>query len=204
MTGSGQTTESTQVRHGKSQEQETSTRGPPGGLSVQSKGGWEVSHGPASADLSRAATPNLQGDARMEPVKNDFGRGNVAFARNGFAERAQNGQRVGVRSPIGAPDDWRIGDVLAKEGGQMGAIALKLGRTLDCVQSVPASRACGEQMDTSSAVQAFAQGRGEDVCGSQIGAGDEAGDLHLGSVITLVRSLVQKGSNGIVTTSGLT
>ena len=78
----------------------------PRGLSVKFQRSRQVSHGPAGAYLSRAASPDLQRNARMEPVKDDFGRGNVAFARYGFAERAQNGQRVGVRSPIGAPDDW--------------------------------------------------------------------------------------------------
>ena len=50
--------------------------------------------------------------------ENDFSRGNVAFARDGFAERAQNGQRVGVRSSIGTPHDRGVGDVLAKKGSR--------------------------------------------------------------------------------------
>ena len=83
-------------------------------------------------------------------MEDDFSRASVAFARDGFTEGAQNGQRVGVRSPVGAPHDWR-GDVL-KEGCQVRAMRSSLASTLDSVQSVPASRACGEQMDTSSAV----------------------------------------------------
>ena len=51
-------------------------------------------------------------------MEDDFGRGNVAFARDGFAEKAQNGQRVRVRSPIGTPHDRGVGDVLAKEGSR--------------------------------------------------------------------------------------
>ena len=46
-------------------------------------------------------------------MKDNLGRSDVAFARNGFAERAQNGQRVGMRSPVGAPDNWGIRDVFA-------------------------------------------------------------------------------------------
>ena len=99
-----------------------------------------------------AASPYLQCDARVQPVENDFSRGDVAFARDGFAERAQNGQRVRVRSPIGTPHNRGVGDVLAKKGSQVGAIVFEFGLHLDWVQSVLASEACVEQMDTSSAV----------------------------------------------------
>ena len=60
-------------------------------------------------------------------MENDFSRGNVAFARDGFAERAQNGQRVRVRSPIGTPHDRGVGDVLTEEGSQVGAIVFQFG-----------------------------------------------------------------------------
>ena len=52
-----------------------------------------------------------------------FSRGNVAFARDGFAERAQNGQRV----PTGTPHDRGVGDVLTEEGSQVGAIVFQFG-----------------------------------------------------------------------------
>ena len=93
-----------------SQAQEESPRQ---GLDVQIQVGREVRHGPAGAYLPCAASPHLQCDARVQPVENDFSRGDVAFARDGFAERAQNGQRVGVRSPIGTPHNRGVGDVLA-------------------------------------------------------------------------------------------
>ena len=60
-------------------------------------------------------------------MENHFGRGKVAFARDGFTERAQNGQRVLVRSPIGTPHDRGVGNVLAKEGSQVGAIVVQFG-----------------------------------------------------------------------------
>ena len=63
----------------------------------------------------------------MQPVKDNLGRSDVAFARNGFTEGAQNGQRVGVRSPVGAPDNWAVRDVLTKERVQMGPILLMFG-----------------------------------------------------------------------------
>ena len=59
-------------------------------------------------------------------MENDVSRGDVAFARDRFAERAQNGQRVGVRSPIGTPHDWGVGDVLAKKGGQGGGHSVRV------------------------------------------------------------------------------
>ena len=65
--------------------------------------GWPGGPSPARAYLSCTASPNLQSDTGVQSVENDFSRGNVAFARDGFADRAQNGQRVLVRSPIGTP-----------------------------------------------------------------------------------------------------
>ena len=64
----------------------------------------------------------------------NLGRDKVTFARDGFAERAQNSQRVSMRSPIGT-----------------------------CVQSAPAW-ACGEQMGMSKGGVGVAHNRGESVC----------------------------------------
>ena len=140
----------------------------------------------------------------MEPVEDDFGRGNVAFARYGFAERAQNGQRVGVRSPIGAPDDWGVGDVLAKESSQVGAVTFHLGRHPG-LRAVSASLQGVRRADGHVERRVgVAQGRGEDISRSQVSAGDEAGDLHLRGVVTLLRSRVQEGGDSVVTASGLT
>ena len=83
-------------------------------------------------------------------MENDIS--HVAFARDGFAERAQNGQRVRVRSPIGTPHDRGVGDVLAEKGSQMGAIVFEFGLHPGLGAVGASSRACGEQMDTSSAV----------------------------------------------------
>ena len=111
-----------------SQAQEESPRQ---GLAVQFQGSREVRYRPAGAYLPCAASPYLQCDARVQPVENDFSRSNVAFARDGFAERAQNGQRVGVRSPTGAPHDRGVGDVLAEKSSQVRAIVLEFAWTLD-------------------------------------------------------------------------
>ena len=167
------------------------------------QGGREVSHGPAGAYLSRAASPDLKRNARMEPVEDDFGRGNVAFARDGFAERAQNGQRVGVRSPVGTPNDWGVGDVLAKESSQVRAVTLQLGRHPG-LRAVSASLQSVRRTDGHVERRVgVAQGRGENIRRSQIGAWDEAGNIHLGGVVTLLRSRVQEGGDSVVTTSGL-
>ena len=82
--------------------------GPRGGLGVQVQVSWEGSHRPAGTHLTCGASPDLKSDTGVQSVKDNLGRSNVAFARNGFAERAQNGQRVGVRSPVSAPDNWGI------------------------------------------------------------------------------------------------
>ena len=43
----------------------------------------------------------------------------VPFECDRFTERAQNGQRVSVRSPEGAPDDRGVGNVLADKRGDV-------------------------------------------------------------------------------------
>ena len=101
----------------------------------------------------------------MQSVKDNLGRSDVAFARNGFAERAQNGQRVGVRSPVGAPDDWGVRDILTKKGGQVGAIMLKFGLDpgLGAVNtSLGSVRGADGDIQCRKGV---AQSRGEDVSG---------------------------------------
>ena len=134
----------TRTRHGgqqaRTRREET---GPRQGLGIQIQVDRESGHRPAGANLTCSTSPDLKCDAGVQSVEDDLGRSDVAFARNGFAERAQNGQRVGVRSPVGAPDNWGVRDVLAKKGGQVGAIMLKFG--LDpwtgCSQHQPRRRA---------------------------------------------------------------
>ena len=84
-----------------------SREGPRKGLEIQIQVGREIRHGPAGAYLPCAATPDFQGDAGVQPVKDDLGRGDVAFARDGFTERAQNGQRVDDKQhhPKGKTED---------------------------------------------------------------------------------------------------
>ena len=104
---------------------------PQAGARCPVQGGWKIRHGPAGAYLPCTASPYFQRDAGVQSMEDDFGRGDVAFARGGFAERAQNGQRVRVRSPIGTPHDRGVGDVLAKEGSQVGPLCSSLASTLD-------------------------------------------------------------------------
>ena len=134
----------------------------------------------------------------MQPVKDNLGRSDVAFARNRFAEGAQNGQRVGMRSPVGAPDNWGVRDVLAKKRVQMGPIVLKFGLDprLSAV-STSLRRVRGADGDIQSSV-GVAQGRGEDVCGPQVRARDETGNLHFSGMIALLCCCVQEGRDGVV------
>ena len=84
------------------------TAGPQQGLGIQIQIHQRSSRWPAGANLACCPSPNLKSYAGVQPVKDNLGRSDVAFARNGFAEGAQNGQRVGMRSPVGAPDDWTV------------------------------------------------------------------------------------------------
>ena len=140
-------------------------RAPRRGLDVQVQVGREFRLGPAGAYLPCAASPYLQCDARVQTVENDLSRGDVAFARDRFAERAQNGQRVGVRPTIGTPHDWGVGDVLAKKGGQVGAIVFEFGLHpgLGAVSaSLRGVRGAYGHVQCSVGI---AQGRGKDISG---------------------------------------
>ena len=191
-------------------EQEQGGREEPGatidtqqGLSTQFQFHQRSSRWPAGANLTRCSSPDLKSDAGVQPVKDNLGRGDVAFARNGFAEGAQNGQRVGMRSPVGAPDNWAVRDVLTKERVQMGPIVLVFGLNPgQGAVSTSLTRVRGADGDIQGSV-GVAQGRGEDVCGPQVRARDETGNLHFRSVIVLVRCCMQKGRDGVVSPCGL-
>ena len=117
-------------RDGRASRHRTGTkgsRGEPGatadsqqGLGNQIQVHQRSSRRPTGANLACCPSPDLKSYAGVQPVKDNLGRSDVAFARNGFTEEAQNGQRVGMRSPVGAPDNWAVRDVLTKERVQMG------------------------------------------------------------------------------------
>ena len=191
-------------------EQKRSNRGRPGttvsrpqGLGNQIKVHQRSSRWPAGANLTCCPSPDLKNDAGVQPVKDNLGRSDVAFARNGFAEGAQNGQRVGMRSPVGAPDDWAVRDVLAKERVQMGRVVLMFGLDprLSAV-STSLTRVRGADGDIQGSV-GIAQGRGEDVCRPQVRARDETGNLHFSSVIALLRRCMQEGRDSVVSPRSL-
>ena len=132
-------------------------------------------------------------------MENDFSRGDVAFARDGFAERAQNGQRVRVRSPIGTPHHLGVGDVLAEKGSQVGAIVFEFGLHTG-LGAVGASLQGVRRADGHvEGCVGVAQGRGEDVNGPQVRARDEARHLHLRGVV----GRVDERGHGIATARGL-
>ena len=163
------------------------------GLGIQVQVSRESSHRPAGTNLTCRTSPDLKSYTGVQSVKDNLSRSDVAFARDGFAERAQNGQRVGVRSPVGAPDDWGIRDVLAKKSGQVEAIMPKFGLDpgLSAVNtSLGGVRGANGDIQGSASV---AQSRREDVSGPQIRARNETGNLHIRGVIALLCSSMKKG-----------
>ena len=116
-------------RDGRASRHGTGTkgsRGEPGAIADPQQGLGIHTRG-AVANLACCPSPDLKSYAGVQPVKDNLGRSDVAFARNGFTEGAQNSQRVGMRSPVGAPDNWAVRDVLTKERVQMGPIVLMFG-----------------------------------------------------------------------------
>ena len=99
----------------------------------------------------------------MKFLVDNLNRDKVTFARNGFAERSQNSQRVSVRSPMGTPHDRGAGNVLTKEGGKVRAkrreFGLVSGLRAD-MASLLSMRGTDRDVDGGAGV---AQGGGEDV-----------------------------------------
>ena len=100
----------------------------------------------------------------------DLGRDKVTFARNGFAERAQNSRSVSVSSPTGTPHNRGAGNFLSEEGGEARAAVGEFGLESD-LRAVKASllgvRGADRDVKGSFGV---AQGGGEHARGSQVGA----------------------------------
>ena len=97
------------------EESQARQQTPQQGLGNQIQVHQRSSRWPTGANLACCPSPDLKSYAGVQPVKDNLGRSDVAFARNGFTEGGQNGQRVGMRSPVGAPDNWAVRDVLTKE-----------------------------------------------------------------------------------------
>ena len=184
----------TQTRHtGQQAENQAEKTGPRQGLGIQIQVNRESGHRPAGTNLTCRTSPDLKSNTGVQSVKDNLSRSNVAFARNGFAERAQNGQRVGVRSPVGAPDNWGVRDILAEKSGQVGSIVLKFGLDpgLSAVNtSLGGVRGANGDIQGSVSI---AQSRGEDVSGPQVRARNETGNLHFRGVIALLCSCMKKG-----------
>ena len=161
-----------------------------GAWDVPGRDQWSGSRGvgkaqkrPARADLPSTLFPILQGDAGLQALEHHLSRDEIAFARDGFTGRAQNGQSVLVRSPTGAPDDRGVGDVLSEEGGKVWAVVGKFGLEpgLRAFWATLLSvRRAGRDVQGSARV---AKGGGEHVGGPEISARDEAGNLGLSGVI---------------------
>ena len=119
--------EDSEQGRGAAGESQTRQQTPQQGLGIQIQIRQRSRRRPAGANLACSPSPDLKSYAGVQSVEDNLGRSDVAFARNRFAEGAQNGQRVGMRSPVGAPDNWGVGDVLAKKRVQVGPIVLKFG-----------------------------------------------------------------------------
>ena len=163
-------------RHGaetrSSRGEPGATTGPQQGLGIQIQIRQRGRRRPAGANLACSPSPDLKSYAGVQSAEDNLGRSDVAFARNRFAEGAQNGQRVRMRSPVGAPDNWGVRDVLAKKRVQVGPIVQKFGLDLR-LSAVSSSlrRMRGTDGNIQGSV-GVAQGRGEDVCGPQVRARD--------------------------------
>ena len=165
---------------------------------------WKGRRGPASSDLpGGAAFPDFQGDAGVEEDKDNLSGDKVAYARDGFTERAQNDQSVSMRSPVGAPDSRSVGNVLAEKRREVWAVVGKFGFTpglFAVTASLLGVRDADREVEGGVRV---AWGGGKDVGGSGVSARNEAGNPSLCSTITGLGRSMHKCGDRAVATCGL-
>ena len=123
MTATGRDTTHQGTSPNQQKEQRQQKRGPgtarEEGLEVKLQGRREGRKRPARTDLLSTPFPNLQDDAAMQPLENDLSRDEIAFARDGFTERAQRSM---------CADHRGVGDILSEEGWEVWAVVVKFGR----------------------------------------------------------------------------
>ena len=81
---------------------------------------------PTTHYLPRGAPPDLNRYLGIEMLVDGRGAGKPTSSRNSFGECAKNGEGVGVRSTIRAPDHRLVFDVLAFQCGEVRAIKRQL------------------------------------------------------------------------------
>ena len=138
----------------------------------------------------------------MKFLTDNLGGDKVTFARSGFAERAQNSERVSERSPIGTPHDRGVGNVLTEEGGRVWAIVREFG-LVSGLRAVGAGQlgVRGADRDVQGGV-GVAQGEGEGIRKPEV-SGDEPRDLHLSRAVTSLSRCVYQRSDRVVPARGL-
>ena len=143
-------------------------------------------------DMSRGRTrPHKTAASERE---HDLRRDEIAFARDGFTERAQNGHSVPVGSPIGAPNDRGVGNVLSEEGGKVWAVVGQFSLEPG-LRAVRASLLCVRRADRDvrGGVRVAKGVGGPEVC-----AWDEARNLGLSGVVTGLSSGVNECGDRVV------
>ena len=124
----------------------------------------------------------------------NLGGDKVAFERDRFSVRAQNGQCVSVRSSVSAPDNRSVGNALAERRGDVWAVEGEFGfmRGLCAVRpSLLGVREADRDVEGGARV---AKGGGEDVGGSEVSAKNEARNLGLSSAVAGLRRCVYQRS----------
>ena len=159
--------------------------GAPGSAETKGQGpeSLEGPQGPTSLNLQGAAFPDFQGGAGVEFLRDNLGGDKLAFARDRFTERVQNGQRVSVRSPVGGEERGCVGR----------SRRVRLHAWFVCSQTQPVGRA-----ESRSRCRGRCGGGGEDVGGSEVSARNEAGNLGLGSAVAGLSRGVHKCSDRVV------
>ena len=154
-------------------------------------------------EFAERCVSRFQGDVGVKSLIDDLSRDAMAFARDGFAERAQHGKSVTMRPPAGAPDDRCVGDVLEEEGGEVWAVVDSKFGIEPGLRAGWASLLSvrGADRDVQGGVR-VAEDEREDVGGPEMSATDEAGNLGLNSVITRLGSSKNKCGDRLVAAAG--
>ena len=81
---------------------------------------------PAAEHLVSSPPPYLNGDRSMQMLEHFGSTCCTASSRNSFRKRAKDGQSTGMWSPIRAPDDGHIIDILLLQSSKVGPVIVHL------------------------------------------------------------------------------
>ena len=143
---------------------------------------------PAPKNLLGGSAPNFGGNGALHTMVYSCRCSSATSSRDTFGERAKNSDSTTVRAAIRTPSEWYVLNILLFQHAEIRAIVIHLA--LEHGSSAVRSSADGVRRRDAyiQSGDCITQCLGEDVCGAELRAGDEPGDLGLGGRVALLKT----------------